>query len=98
MAFLLIGISSSTWNGAPLPLPLSGEPFGLAGCSLYTSIEVAAAVHTGTTGNNAGYAFVDLPLPIAAGAPQLTLNGQWLVMDPSGTGPAAMSNGLTWGH
>lgn len=90
-AVLAVGLSSTTWAGAPLPLAL--DPFGFSGCSLHTSIELSLPVTTGRHGLAAGYAAFDLPVRLA-GLLQITLHGQWLVL---GTAPNATA-ALSWQH
>lgn len=94
-ALFLVGLSNTAWLGNPLPLGLG--PLGLPGCNLFTSIDVAPPVLTGTTSVNAGYAFYDIPIPLGAGR-QITLNGQWLVANPGATTLGALSGGLSWQH
>ncbi len=81
-----------------VPLPFSVSSLGFTGCNLYTSIEVSPAVATGTTGINNGYAFFHIPFPLATGTPQVTLNGQWLVVGTGASAPGALSGGLSWPH
>ncbi|MBK8095652.1 MAG: PD40 domain-containing protein [Planctomycetes bacterium] len=42
---LALGFSATSWNGMALPLPLDG--FGLAGCRLFTSVDLSIAITTG---------------------------------------------------
>jgi hypothetical protein len=85
-ATLLVGVSTSAWQGLPLPLSLAGV--GLPGCTLYTSVDATLGVVTGTTGNDRGYAFVDVPS-------DANLNAQWLVLGSTPTS-LALSAGLHW--
>lgn len=63
VAWLLLGMSNTTWNGTPLPLPLDG--LGLTGCALQTSVEASPSRAVSATATAAW----DLALP--AGAPFL---------------------------
>lgn len=93
-ALLLLGISSTSWQGNPLPLAL--DPFGFPGCALATSVEVLRPVITGTHGIDHGYAMCELPLPLAMGAPQATVYGQWLVLGAGPFAPGGLSAALSW--
>jgi hypothetical protein len=92
---LVLGASNTSWGGAPLPYDLSF--LGLAGCALYTSIDAFAARTTGTSGIDAGYAFVDVPLPLAPpdviGTP---VYAQWLLFGPDNSWPGGLTQALTW--
>jgi len=94
-ALLLLGTSSTSWQGQALPLSLA--PLGLVGCQLQTSVEVAVPVVTGTLGIERGYAFVNVPAPLGAGF-GVALYGQWLVLDGDARAPGAMSGALSWTH
>jgi hypothetical protein len=93
-AFLMLGISSTTWQGITLPLSLA--PFGFPMCSLYTSIEIARPVVAGSDGIRRGYAECTLPLPLTTGVPQFTVNGQWMVLGNGAFVPGGVSGGLAW--
>lgn len=76
-AFLAIGLSDQNWAGGPLPYPLAA--FGMAGCALQTSIELALL----SIVSGAGEAQWDLPV---SGNPQLLglpLFAQMLAADPA---------------
>jgi hypothetical protein len=92
-ALLLLGLSSTTWVGQPLPLPIAGFP----GCSLGVSIDAVVAKVTGTDGNNAGYTSFHLPLPLS-GPLGVTLYGQWLVLGHGPTWPGGTTGALSWQH
>jgi hypothetical protein len=92
-ALLALGLSSTSWAGQPLPLAL--DPVGLPGCLLYTSVEVLTPVLVGTAGVAAGYASVEVPLPLLNPG-TVTLHGQWLV--PWASGGAKTSDALRWRH
>lgn len=94
-AHLLLGVSSTSWAGTPLPLSL--DPFGFTGCRLLTSIDLPLAAAAGMTGSSAGYAVVELPLPVGS-ALGVTLHGQWLVWGAGATAPGALSDALSWPH
>ncbi len=99
-AVFLLGVSSTSWAGVSLPLALGTSGFN--GCSLHTSIELAVGLWTGTTGVNAGYAYVDLMLPLAKQVPfppvGFPVFGQWLVLGSGTTAHGALSDALTWRH
>ncbi|MCA8953038.1 MAG: hypothetical protein KDE27_26235 [Planctomycetes bacterium] len=82
-AWIAIGLSDTVWAGGALPFPLDG--FGMTGCALQTSIEVAllAAVSGG------GEARWDLALPGNPGLLGLPLFAQALASEP-GTNPAGL--------
>ncbi len=89
---LLLGLSSTSWSGVPLPLPLA--TLGLPSCSLRTSIEAVVPVAVDAT----GYGAFVLPLPLVAvgGTP---IFGQWLLaLQGNPIQPAALSGALSWRH
>lgn len=95
-AALALGLSRTQWNGVSLPFSLAG--FGFPGCSLLTSADVLSTVRTGTVGLDAGYASLDLPLPLVPPAQQtFVLHRQWLVLSPASRGAAA-TDALLWRH
>jgi hypothetical protein len=76
-SLLAIGLSDQNWAGGPLPYPL--DAFGMAGCALQTSIELALL----SSVSGAGTAQWDLPV---SGNPQLLglpLFAQMLAPDPA---------------
>ncbi|MFO1077219.1 MAG: hypothetical protein U1E73_05780 [Planctomycetota bacterium] len=83
LALLTFGISASTWNG--LPLPLSLTPYGYAGCFLNVNSQFNLLMLTDANGAAARSFHL-------AGLPNLSLDWQWGVLDPSGT---TMTSGLT---
>lgn len=95
-AFLLLGLSRSQWGGTTLPLPLGF--IGLPGCRLNTSVDVIVSSLAGSTGISRGYAAVDISVPLAGTNPKVTVYGQWLVWDPTGNRPGAMTAALSWKH
>jgi hypothetical protein len=94
VAALLIGNSNRSWAGRSLPLKL--EPFGFPGCELATSVLVELCTSTGTQGNAAGYASLDVALPIVGGSGRGTLHAQWLVLGQAQQAPGALSGALSW--
>ncbi len=93
-AVLLVGFSRTSWAGLSLPAALPGFP----GCQLLVSPDAVVLVSV-ETGRRAGYAGVDLPLPLAA--PQLasvTLHGQWIAFGNGATAAGGTSEGLAWQH
>ncbi len=94
MAVLVLGFSRTSFG--PLSLPVSLERLGLAGCQLHVSID-ASVLSSVETGRHAGYAGVDLPVPL--GAPGgIALHGQWLVLGSGATAPGGVSDALVWYH
>ena len=90
LAFLVAGLSNSTWQGTPLPRDLGG--FGMPGCQALVSVDVAfAAISTGST--------VAWTIPICNCPPVVgaTFYHQALVLDPNAGNPAgaAVSNAAT---
>ena len=87
-SILALGLSTTTWQGLPLPLPLS--PFGFTACSLYPSVDLALPLLTDST----GYARMQIAEPL--GTFQLTLNGQAIVLGSGATAPGGLTGGLSW--
>jgi hypothetical protein len=95
LAMLLVGLSTTQCQGLPLPAPL--DHVGLPGCSLRTSIDLVHTTLSGTTGNNLGYASIDLPFPVpAAGLGTWSLSAQWLVLGDPSTFPGGMTQAIRW--
>ncbi len=92
-AFLMVGVSRDRFG--PYPLPFDLTPLGFVGCMLYTSADVALPSVTGGSGVAAGYAFVDIPLPLIDTGGGLPLYAQWKVFDAPSAG-AGLSEMLTW--
>jgi hypothetical protein len=92
-AWLFLGLSNTTWNGVPLPYDLSflGLP---AGCALHTSIDAFAVRTTGTSGLDAGFAFVDIPVDLSALGTRIW--AQWAVFGPGNTWPGGLTRPLSW--
>ncbi len=94
MAVLVLGFSRTSFG--PLSLPVSLERLGLTGCQLHVSID-ASVLSNVETGRHAGYAGVDLPVPL--GVPGgIALHGQWLVLGSGATAPGGVSDALVWYH
>ena len=93
-AALLVGNSNQTFAGLPLPLKL--ELWGFPGCELATSVLVELCTSTGTQGIAAGYASLDVALPIASGSRRGTLYAQWLVLGQGAQAPGALTGALSW--
>jgi hypothetical protein len=92
---LLLGLSTTSWLGTPLPLAL--DPIGLPGCSLRTAVDL---MHLTTTSNQThprGYVHLDLPYPVpTVGQGTWTLSAQWLVLGDVQTFPGGMSQAMRW--
>lgn len=75
-AFLIVGLSNTTWNGIPLPFDLT--PFGFTNCPLQVSVDlvVAAAI------NGSGTATWPLPLPDNRGLLGARIYAQALAPEP----------------
>ena len=95
LAVLLFGLSTTQFHGVPLPLAL--DPFGLPGCALRTSVELMCTVATGSTGNNAGYASLDINRPIpTVGNGTWSVSAQWFVLGDASTFPGGMTQAIRW--
>ena len=95
-ALLAIGFSRSSWPGGPLPTPLF--PYGYPGCLALVSGEILRSATVGTTGAARGYAYVDLPLPVAVPPGTLPVYGQWFCSGSGTTAPGGVSDALRWYH
>jgi hypothetical protein len=97
LAVLLLGLSTTSYYGVPLPASL--DLLGLPGCQLRTSVELMCTDLTGTLGNDAGYAHVDLPFPVpASGQGIWSVSAQWLVLGSGAQFPGGMSSAIRWQH
>ncbi len=94
-AVLLIGLSTTQFAG--LPLPLSVDGLGFPGCFLRTSIDAQLLVVTGSFGQAAGYARIDLPHPVpVSGSGMWSLSAQWVVMGLGAQYPGGTSQVAAW--
>lgn len=87
VAWLVLGISNTQWNGLPLPLPLGS--LGLQGCTAYCSADTGALLlHTN------GTARWYLPLPSVPTLSGMQFYNQALSLDPLAANPlgVALSN------
>jgi hypothetical protein len=79
-ALLILGASSSSWNGIALPLELSS--FGMPRCEAHVSPEVLISRVTQRVRPGEGWASVGFTVPNDAGLAQQSIYAQWLVLDP----------------
>ncbi len=84
-AWLILGTSSTTYAGLPLPLDLG--PIGLPGCDLSVSADMTLPVTT-TGVNGIGRAVVPLAIPNDSGLRGAVFHAQWLVLGRGGVGSA----------
>ena len=96
LAILLVGGSSSSWVGFPLPANLAA--LGMPSCSLLVSAEFTFLAVTSGVGPGAGAASVGIPIPADPALVGGTAYVQWYVVDPGPVPfaffPGAMSAGL----
>jgi hypothetical protein len=94
-AVLLLGLSTTSWLGTPLPLAL--DPIGLPGCSLRTAVDLMHLTTTSNQTHPSGYVHLDLPYPVpTVGQGTWTLSAQWLVLGDAQTFPGGMSQAMRW--
>ncbi len=94
-AILLLGYSNTTFAGLPLPQPLHGFP----GCQLFTSVHTIVPTTLGTSGQSAGFGYVDLPWALnTTGNNVLTVYGQWMAPGTGLFAPGGASDALEWQH
>lgn len=94
-AVLLLGLSTTQWYGVPLPAAL--DPLGIPGCALRTSIDLMCLTVTGATGQDAGYARFDLPIPVpVSGLGSWSVAGQWWVLGSGATFPGGVTQAVSW--
>lgn len=77
LALLLTGLSSTSWNGSPLPLALA--PVGAPGCALLTSFDLGDVLVT----NASGIATLQFQVPVNFGLLGLHFFNQYAVLDPA---------------
>lgn len=85
--FIITGLSTSSWSGAPLPTDLAS--YGMPGCTLYVSVNTSDFVLA--AGTKAQFTVSMPTLPMFLG---YQLHHQALVLDPAAGNPlgAVMSN------
>lgn len=88
IAFCVLGASSTSWGGVPLPLDLA--LFGAPGCDLLVSPGLIVPVPTAADGT----ALMPLPLPADPSLTGLEFHTQWLALDPV-TAVLTSSDGVT---
>jgi Tol biopolymer transport system component len=92
LGVLAIGFSSTTWNGNPLPAPLSS--YGMGACTLFTSVDMTLPFFT--TGQ--GGWTLGLTIPTGASWLGVSLHAQaWLVDSWANALGAVMTNAATLG-
>ncbi|HKB14956.1 MAG TPA: VCBS repeat-containing protein, partial [Planctomycetota bacterium] len=92
-AILVLGGSSATWAGLPLPLSLGFA--GMPACSLLVSPDATIPVTTLGAGPGNGRGSLSFPIPSLPSLSGTTIYGQWYVADPGpGLLPGAMSRGI----
>ncbi len=93
---LLLGaLNQYVW----VPTPVALDGLGLPGCSLYGPIDLLALVTTGTSGQNLGYGYLDLPVPVPlTGQGLWWVSAQWLVLGVPATFPGGMTQAMRWRH
>ena len=90
---LLLGVSSTSWGGVPLPLDVSG--FGFPGCFLRTSIDVVLPGVSGGVGPSSGFLSLDLPARFES-IGTWRLNAQWLVLGRGSSPTGALSDSASF--
>jgi hypothetical protein len=90
---LLLGASSTSWSGAPLPISLGGV--GMPGCELLVAPNVILLATTLGPGPGKGRATVPLSIPASPTLVGAVVYAQWYVGGPVGSPfPGAMSRAL----
>lgn len=92
-AALVLGFSNTNFGSVSLPLALKGFA---SNCQLLVSPDVVAIALV-ETGRRAGYASVDLPLPLATPG-SVTIYGQWIALGTEANAPGGVSDALLWRH
>jgi len=88
--FEAVGLAEDQWNGAPLPLDLSGVLPGASGCSLFVAPDSGLST---LRGHGGGTATVALAIPQLAALSGLTFFVQIGALEPTGpNGGLAVSN------
>jgi hypothetical protein len=80
-ATLVLGFSSTTWSGGPLPMDLT--PFGISGVSLLASPDAIVATYVGGSSADLGARFLSIPLPANPALSGFTTYAQWFVDEPT---------------
>jgi hypothetical protein len=94
LCVLLVGLSTTSFAGHPLPLAL--DPIGFPGCSLRTAADVLYTA-VASSGPNGGHAAVPLALPVPpTGAGTWTISAQWMVLGDAATWPGGFTQAITW--
>ena len=92
-AALMIGQSDRVHAGRNLPLSL--QSVGLPSCALLVSPDLVLPTMTGTTGVNAGYARLELPINLSATG-RVPLFAQWVTLDQTASRVDGVSDAITW--
>jgi hypothetical protein len=96
-ALFLLGSSRDRFGSLLLPHPV--DSLGFPGCLLLVAPEIPIVATTGTTGLDAGHAYLDLNLPLAPdGKGTLGLYGQWLVLGFGTNAPGGWTQAMSWRH
>ena len=90
-ALLMIGRSRTSAGGIALPFAL--DPYGFTGCSLFTSSDLIAMIPVGSTGFDAGYVGVDLPVRLDSTSLN-AIHVQWLALGTGMEWPGAVTAAL----
>ena len=83
-AVMVSGLSDTSWNGTPLPIPLVGAP----GCNLYAAPQVLQLFVTG----GAGTASAPFNIPASSANVGVSLYHQWAVLDTANPLGIVVSN------
>lgn len=94
-AVLLLGLSTTQWYGIQLPAAL--DSIGIPGCDLRTSIDLMHSTVTGAIGQDAGYARVDVPIPVpVSGLGSWSVACQWWVLGSGAAFPGGVTQAVSW--
>ncbi len=91
-AALVLGVSSTTWQGLTLPLELT--MLGLRGCFLRVSPDYVVPLPTGGTGSK-GWIAQPVPVPNLASLVGQRFFVQWLALDPANGGSTTRALDVT---